>query len=269
VSYWTEETAMSTIVDDRMEVRSLDRPTAASTRVPSDVAERVPSDVADVADGVRAGVRDMLPVTVAIAPFALVLGVAIDASVVHDIAGVISAPLIYAGSAHLAAISVLDGGGSATTAVLTALIVNVRFAMYGAALAARFRDQPGWFRWLGPWTIVDQTFAIASPRDEAGPAWFRGYWLAASALLGAVYTAMVGVGAALGPVVPAGIGLELTIPALFIAMLAGRLRDRPACVAVVVGGLVTAVALDLPHGLGLPAGALAGAAAAVMTRRMS
>jgi len=64
---------MRTIVDDRMEVRSLDRPTAASTRVPADVAERVPSDIAD---GVRAGVRDMLPVTVAIAPFALVLGVA-------------------------------------------------------------------------------------------------------------------------------------------------------------------------------------------------
>jgi 4-azaleucine resistance transporter AzlC len=257
---------MSTIADDRMDVRSLDRPTDLTTRAPSVVAKRAPSDVAD---GVHAGVRDMLPMTVAVAPFALVLGVAIAASVVPDIAGMISAPLIYAGSAHFAAVSVLDGGGSAVTAVVTALVINVRFVMYGAALADRFRDQPGWFRWLGPWTIVDQTFAIASLRGEAGPAWFRGYWLAAGALLGAVYTAMVAAGVALGPVVPAGIGLELTIPALFIAMLVGRLRDRPTCVAVLVGGLVAAAALDLPHGLGLPVGALAGAAAAVMTRRTS
>lgn len=257
---------MSTIVDDRLDVRALDRPSDPTTGAPFDFGEHVPSDVAD---GARAGMREMLPITIAVAPVALVLGVAINASVVDDIAGVISAPLIYGASAHFAALSVLDGGGSAVTAVLTALVVNVRFAMYGAALATRFRGQPGWFRWLGPWTIVDQTFAIASSRDDLGPAWFRGYWLAAGALLGAAYTAMVGIGVALGPVVSAGAGLDLTIPALFIAMLVGKLRDRPACVAALVGGLVTAAALELPHGLGLPVGALAGAAAAVMTRRMS
>ena len=117
--------------------------------------------------------------------------------------------------------------------------------------------------------IVDQTFALASSHDNAEPAWFRGYWLAAGALLGAGYTAMVGIGVALGPVVPAGIGLDLTIPALFVALLAGRVRNRPTTVAVVVAGLVTALALELPHGLALPLGALAGAAAAVLTRRTS
>lgn len=224
----------------------------------------------DVADGVRAGVRDVLPMTVAVAPFALVLGVAIDASVVHDVAGLVAAPLIYAGSAHFAALSVLDAAGSAVTAVLTALVVNARFAMYGAALAPRFRAQPTWFRWLGPWTIVDQTFAIASARPECGDGWFRGYWLAAGAVLGMGYTAMTVVGVGLGPIVPVGVGLELTVPALFVAMLIARLRGRPAWIAALVGGLVTAAALELPHGLGLPAGALAGAvAAAVAARRAS
>jgi 4-azaleucine resistance transporter AzlC len=213
--------------------------------------------------------RDMLPIAAAVAPFALVLGVAVDASATPDLPGVLLAPVIYAGSSHFAAMSVLDAGGSAITAVLTALVINVRFAMYGAALAPRFRGQPAWFRLLGPWTIVDQTFALASTREETGAGWFRGYWIAAGVLLGAVFTAMAAVGAALGPVVPTGAGLDLTVPALFVAMLIGKLRDRPSAVAVVVGGAVTALALDLPHGLGLPVGALAGAAAAVITRRMS
>jgi predicted branched-subunit amino acid permease len=249
---------MSVIVEDRAANGALERPGGAATSPPSDVA-----------DGVRAGLRDMLPMTIAVAPLALVLGVATDASIVNDIAGVIAAPLLYGGAAHFTALSVIDAGGLAITAVVSALIVNIRFAMYGAALAARFRDQPGWFRWLAPWMIVDQTFALTSSQGEVSPAWFRAYWLASGALLGAGYTAMVALGVVLGPVVPAGIGLDLTIPALFVAILVGRLRDRPTCVVVLVGGLVTALALELPYGLALPIGALTGAAAAVITRRLS
>lgn len=258
---------MRTIVDDRHDVSAAPRGTAAIGPLPAGAAGREPPRAA--ATGMRTGLRDMLPVTVAIAPFALVLGVATNASVIDDVAGVIAAPLIYAGSAHFAALSILDAGGSALTAIVAALIVNVRFVMYGAALAPRFRDQPRWFRWLGPATIVDQTFALATSQDERGPAWFRGYWFATSALLGGGYTAMVAVGVVLGPVVPTGIGLELTIPALFLAMLAGRVRDRPALVAVVVAGAVTALTLHLPHGLALPIGAVAGAGAAVAAGRTS
>jgi 4-azaleucine resistance transporter AzlC len=243
------------------------RPTDPVMETPIGATEPNLSDTA--ATGVRTGLRDMLPITLAIAPFALVLGVAINASIVNDVAGVLVAPLIYAGSANFAALSIVDAGGPALTAVLTALIVNVRFVMYGAALAPRFRDQPRWFRWLGPWTIVDQTLALTSTRHERGAAWFRGYWLATSALLGAGYSVMVAVGAVLGPVVPDGIGLDLTIPALFVAMLAGRVRDRPARVAVLVGAVVTAATLGLPHGLALPTGAVAGALSAVIVRRTS
>jgi 4-azaleucine resistance transporter AzlC len=256
---------MRTIVDDRHDVSA--SPRARIRRLQAGVTGREPSHTA--ATGIRTGLRDMLPVTVAIAPLALVLGVVIDASTVNDVVGVVTAPLIYAGSANFAALSVIDAGGPALTAVLTALIVNVRFVMYGAALAPRFDDQPRWFRWFGPWTIIDQTFALATARAERGAAWFRGYWLAASLLLGAGYTAMVAIGVVLGPIVPAGIGLDLTIPALFLAMLARQVRDRPALVAVLVAGLVTALTLDLPHGLALPIGAVSGAAAAVIARRAS
>lgn len=263
-----QETDMSTIVEERTlgPVPSL----RGTEQAPADTAPpRVATRRRPVADGIRAGLRDMAPVTVAIIPFAMVLGVAIDASIVPDLAGTVMAPIIYAGSSNFAALSVLDAGGAAITAVFTALVVNARFTMYGAALAARFAGQPRWFRWLAPWMIVDQTFALASARDERDPAWFRGYWIACGALIGVVYTAMVVVGVLLGPVVPSGVGLEFTIPALFVAMTVGHAKNRPAAVAALTSAAVTALALELPHGLGLLAGALAGAAAGVIARRMS
>lgn len=220
-------------------------------------------------DGVRTALREMLPVAVALVPFAMVLGVAIGASVVPDVTGALMAPVLYAGSANFAAVSVLDAGGTAVAAAFTAIVINARFAMYGAALAARFRGQPRWFRWLGPWMIVDQTFALAAAHDEGDPAWFRGYWLGCGALIGTVYTAMVVVGIVLGPLVPTGAGVELTIPSLFVALAVGQVRDRPALAAAVTGAAATVPALQLPNGLGLLVGALAGAAAGVITHRIT
>jgi 4-azaleucine resistance transporter AzlC len=255
---------MSTAVYDRLDAVT-DVPV---TTVTPDPATLAPAPSATRV-GMRSGLRDMAPITVAIAPFAMVLGVAIGASVVPDLVGAVMAPVLYAGSSNFAAIAVLDAGGTALTAALTAMVVNIRFMMYGAALADRFADQPRWFRWLGPWFIIDQLFALASARDEQDPAWFRGYWLSAAALIGAIFTVMVVVGILLGPVLPTGAGLQFTVPAMFLALLVGQLRDKPALVAAIAGAGVTALALDLPHGLGLMAGAVAGAAAGAISRRMS
>lgn len=245
-----------------------ERPTADVTPTPG-VVDAAPGAPQTASLGVRAGLRDMAPVTVAMVPFAMVLGVTIGASVVPDAVGAVMAPLLYAGSANFAALSVVDAGGTAFTAAFTALVVNARFTMYGAALAHRFRGQPRWFRWLAPWFIIDQTFALSSARTEQEPGWFRAYWFAASGLIGAVFTAMVVVGILLGPIVPSGIGLEFAVPALFVALVVGQVHDRPALAAAVTGAAVTALALDLPNGLGLLAGALAGAAAGATARRMS
>lgn len=259
---------MSTIVDDRPSA-----PPAPAREIPALWAPPAPAAApaapSPVRAGVRAGVHDILPVLVALVPFAAVLGVAIDRSIVGDLIGVVMAPVVYAGSANLAALSVLDAGGAVIAAIGTALVINARFAMYGAALATRFRDQPTWFRLLGPWIIVDQNFALAMARDEADPRWFRAYWLSSGALLGAGYTAMIAVGVVLGTVVPSGAGIELTVPAMFVAMAVGQLKDRPAVVSALVGAAVTALALELPYGLGLLLGAFAGVAAGTIARRTS
>jgi predicted branched-subunit amino acid permease len=83
----------------------------------------------------RQAVRDLLPVVVGLVPFAVVIGVTIaGSSVVPAWAGLLATPLLYAGSAQLAALSLLDGGSGVATILLTVVIVNGRLSLYGAAL---------------------------------------------------------------------------------------------------------------------------------------
>lgn len=228
-----------------------------------------PGDQRHVRTGARAGLGDIVPVIIGLAPFALALGVAVDESSVPDAAGWFASLLVYAGSSQFTALAVVDAGGSAIAAVLAGLVINARLLVYGAALAPRFVAQPTWFRWLGPATIVDQTFALIDRRPERNPEWFRGYWLSAGAVLGAAYLALIGVGVLAGPVIPSRLSLDFAFPIMFIAMLVPKLTENAGRAAALAAAVTTASTLGLPHGLGLLLGGLVGALAGVLTARRS
>jgi predicted branched-subunit amino acid permease len=219
----------------------------------------------------RQAVRDILPVVVGLVPFAAVIGVTIArSSVVPAWAGLLATPLLYAGSAQLAALSLLDGGSGLTTVLLTVAIVNGRLSLYGAALEPRFRGQPAWFRWLAPHTLVDQTYALASAcPDLLEPARFRRYWLTAGIVLGVVWTGVIALVVLAGPVVPTDPALGFAATAVFVGLLAPRLRARAARRPAVVAAVVALAASPLPSGLGVLLAAAAGVAPALLTHRRS
>jgi predicted branched-subunit amino acid permease len=152
----------------------------------------------------------------------------------------LTAPLLVAGASQLTLISQLDAGEAALAAVTSALLVNSRFVIYGAALARRFSDQPRWFRWLGPSFVVDQTYALAARRSDAfrSPEDFRRYYLAASTLLWATWTVSVGAGVLAGPVLPSSLPLEFVFPAMFVALVVPMLKGRSELFAAALGALV-------------------------------
>jgi predicted branched-subunit amino acid permease len=53
----------------------------------------------------------------------------------------------------------------------------------------------------------------------------------------------------------------------FLALLIIAVRTKPALVAAIAGGIVAVGAIDLPYGLGLMAGAVAGIAAGMISER--
>jgi predicted branched-subunit amino acid permease len=217
----------------------------------------------------RDAVRDIGPMLLSVLPFAAIIGVTIgQARTVPVWAGLLAAPVLYAGSAQLAAITLLESGAALTTVVLSAAIINARLGLYGMLVEPRFRGQPTWFRWLAPHFLVDQTYVIVVARDDLhDPARFRRYWLTAGLILGAGWTIGMGAAIHLGPVVSADSPLSFTATAVFVGLLVPQLRTRVARRPAAIAGAVTLIAAPLPNGLGLLVGIAAGVAPALLRSR--
>lgn len=206
----------------------------------------------------RRGFLDALPLFVPAIPFALVLGLAITESGINPMIGWSSSFLVFAGAAQLTLISLIGGGAAVAAAVTAALVVNARHLMYSAALAPTFQKQPVWFRWLGPYLLIDQNFALASVRAGDEPDVFRTYYLAAGATFWTLWQATTALGLLIGPVIPSEWKLGFAVPILFVGLVVIGIDHWPKLMAAAVGAGVTYLAAALPNRIGLLVGALVG-----------
>lgn len=219
---------------------------------------------------IRTAARDLAPVVVGLAPFAILIGVTGVRSGAGGGTAVLSSVLLFGGSAQLTAMTLLADGAAAGAVVAAVAVVNARLLLYAAALEPGFRDQPRWFRCLAPHLLVDPTYALAIRRgDLSDPVAFRRFWLLTGGTLGVAWVGLTAVGVALAPVLPPSPALDVGAPAMFLALLVPLLRTRPGLVGAVVGGVIAAAAAPLPNGLGLLCGIAAGAVAASCTDRGS
>jgi predicted branched-subunit amino acid permease len=206
----------------------------------------------------RRGILDALPLYVPAMPFALVIGLAIVEAGINPFAGWSGSWLIFGGAAQLTVVSLL-GTGAAFFAVVTAgLVVQARHLMYSAAMAPTFQRQPSWFRWVGPYVLIDQMFALVSVRTDDDPDDFRTYYLAAGATFWILWQLTTALGIAIGPAVPLEWNLQFAIPLLFIGLLVLGIDKSSKLVAALVGAGVTFFFAGLPNRSGLLVGAFAG-----------
>jgi predicted branched-subunit amino acid permease len=206
----------------------------------------------------RRAVLDALPLYVPAIPFALVIGLAVIESGLNPLLGWSSSPIIFGGAAQLTLITLLGSGTAVFAAITAALVVNARHLMYSAALAPIFQRQPRWFRWVGPYVMVDQLFALAMLRGDDDPDGFRTYYLAAGATFWVSWMVTTAVGLLLGPVVPREWNLAFAAPILFLGLLVLGIDKWPKGVAAAVAAAVTYATAGLPNRSGLLVGALVG-----------
>lgn len=155
---------------------------------------------------------------------------------------------VFAGGSQFAAVG-LAGAGNQVAGVVTGLLLNSRLAAFGV-LAAPLVSGPWWRKLLGSQLVVDEPVVLALEHDDRAVArstfWFAG------TLLFVCWNTVTIIGAAVGDVLgdPATIGLDGAFPAVFVALLAPRLRD-PAARRVALGGVVVTLALTplLPAGI--------------------
>lgn len=212
---------------------------------------------------VRRAVRVMLPVAVAVIPFGTVVGVTMAQTDVATVPALAATALVYAGSAQLAAVSAVLAGSGVVGAVVAGLIVNARLVLYSATFGQRFRDgQPIWFRWLGPLTTVDQSFAVAAAAPDLEGAAFRRFWVTCGVLLGGLWLVAVGAGMALGDALTPDSPLQVAGPAILVALLVPHLRTARLRRVAIAASAVGTAALVVPSGVAIVLAIVAGLAAA-------
>jgi predicted branched-subunit amino acid permease len=204
-----------------------------------------------------AGVRDVAPMLLGVAPFGLVVGVAaIEAGFPVEVAVAMSV-VVFAGAAQLALIDLVGQGAAPAVAAGTALVVNLRYLMYSASIAPQLGRYSARWRTVLSYLMTDQAYALSVVRD--GPV--RAYYLGAALLLWVVWQATTITGVVVGAAIPASWNLSFAVPLTFLALLVPAVEGRPTLGAAVVGGTVATVGVGLPFNLGLLAGALSGIAA--------
>lgn len=220
----------------------------------------MPSASAVIAHVDRRALAAAVPLFVPAVPFGFVLGLAMTEGQMPVAIGWSSSPLVFAGAAQLALIT-LAGTASIWAVVTAGLVINTRHVMYSAALAPAFRLQPRWMRWLGPFLLIDQVFALVALQADRAPDEFRRYYLTAGLFFWVNWQWATALGMVVGPVVPESWQLGFAPPVMFVGLVVIGLTRRPQVVAAVVGAVVGLVFAGLPDRLGILLGALAGVAA--------
>lgn len=207
-----------------------------------------------------AGVRDTIGIVPSYLPFGMVCGVAsVNAGLTKGAAIALPA-LVYAGSAQAVLLQFLQNSAALWVAILSGCVINLRMAVYSAALAPKVRHFSTPKRMLIAAFLVDNSFALLQKREHENPTdkHLIAYYAGLTAVLWPFWIFFCVVGIFAGNVVPASWQLEFAIPLSFIAILSTSVRGLPMVGAAVAGGIASVALFSLPLKLGLVAACAVG-----------
>ena len=149
------------------------------------------------------------------------------------------------GSMQFAAVEMLKNAPSYTlllTAVL-AVLINIRYAMYGISLVRYFRNYPWYIRYYLVWSLTDETYALESSTTLRGrkrmyyslmvAGFDHLYWITGS-VIGAVVGSCITFDTA---------GIDFAMTALFLVILVDLVREKKNRIPALTGGVSTLLAL--------------------------
>ncbi|MDV7141123.1 AzlC family ABC transporter permease [Tropicimonas sp. TH_r6] len=221
------------------------------------------------------GYLDAAPFILIIIPYSMLFGVVARDAGLDILQTVSMSVVVIAGASQFTALALLQDNAPVLIALLVSLAVNLRMALYSAALVPHLGHARLGLRALMAYLMVDQAFAVALRTYEDNPQMSKpakvAYYFGCMMLVCPFWYGATIAGAVLGKAVPASWSFDFAVPVAFIAMLAPLLRSGPHVIAALVSGVSALVFAWVPWSLGLLIaailGILAGAQAELHLRR--
>ena len=205
------------------------------------------------------GIFDGLPFVLVVAPFGLLFGVSATEAGLNVAQVMGFSALVIAGSAQFTALQLMTEQAPTIIVILTALAVNLRMAMYSAAMVPHLGNAPLWQRALASYLLIDQSYTVAYVAFEENN-WsmsqkWHYYWGILTPLIPLWYGSTLA-GAVLGSAIPPEYALDFAVPITFIALTAPALKSLAHIAAAFVSAAGTLALFGVPYSLGLIIAAL-------------
>jgi predicted branched-subunit amino acid permease len=196
-----------------------------------------------VTPGFRAGVRVGVPFALAGGLLAASFGVLAGDVGMPGWAAIVMSAIVFAGSAQIAALTIIAGGGGLGSAIGAAALMNSRFLPMGIAVGPSLPGGAAARAAQGQ-TVVDASWALAAD-GEGG---FDRHVLFGSTAIQYVtwvsgtVAGVIG-GSALGD--PRTLGLDAIYPAFFVALMIAEIRSGRALGVAAAGALIAFVLIPI------------------------
>lgn len=206
------------------------------------------------------GARDLMPLLSGVIPFGLIVGATGGSLGMSPEMVVGMSALFFAGSAQLAAYSLIQDNAPFIIILLTTMVINLRFAIYSATFAPLLGPLPKRYRFTLSYMLSDQTYGLCSLPVQMEKTRPQRIWYLAGVTLTLYVAWMISVifGVILGAGIPAHWSLEFTIPLAFLAMLVATITSRLLFLVAVISGSCAILFQQLPFNTGFIVAVAAG-----------
>jgi len=216
------------------------------------------------------GVRDLMPLVSGVLPFGLIAGatgVSLGMSP-EMIMGM--TVLFFAGSAQLAAYSLIQDNAPFVIILITAVVVNLRFAIYSATFAPLLGPLKKRYRFTMAYMLTDQAYGLCSMPEQMQKTDSERLWYYAGVAIAMSLSWLISVilGIALGAGIPPSWSLEFTIPLAFLAMLVTTISSRLLFMVALISGSCAVLFQLLPYNLGFIVAVVAGVVGGLLLPRL-
>lgn len=215
--------------------------------------------------GVLAGIWAALPMLLVVVPFGLIFGAISREAGLDLLETMVFTGLVAAGAAQLVALQMIGDHAPVFVAVFAGAVVNLRMAMYSAAIAPHWEGARMPFRIVAAYFLHDQSFGLSIRRYAERPGELLadrlGFFMGVGVFTVSIWTCAALAGALIGAGLPPGWGLEAAVPICFLAIVAPAIRGASNIAAALVAIILALLCAGLPWNLGVMVASAGGIAA--------
>lgn len=201
------------------------------------------------------GIVDCSPFILVVIPFGTLFGVVATEAGLNLAETMVMTFAVFAGAAQFTALSLMIEQAPMFIVILTALAVNLRMAMYSAALVPHFGNTSMRMRILISYFMVDQSYAVAVKKFDDTPNMPMpekiSYYFGTLVALVPLWVLFSYIGAIVGNTIPPEFSLDFALPICFIALTAPMMRSLPHFAAALVSVVAALALIWVPFNLGL------------------